>query len=168
LALKRKLVNEWSLVCEKEPRRVLKLPRTSTVKVILQDYLQYKEQKDKIIDANELKDLQEWCESLSIYFDRALPVVLLYRHERPQYENAAKYMEDKQLMPSEVYGGEHLNRLFVRIAKMLGSVVAKSGAIGDFRANCNDFLKFLGKNSSKYIVDEDYKLAEEALIVVAE
>jgi mortality factor 4-like protein 1 len=165
MPLKRKLVNEWSLVAEKQPRRLVKLPRAHTVQVILQDYMQFKEQKEKISDEVVLKDLRDWCDSLSIYFDRALPVILLYRHERQQFDNAAKYMEQEKKMPSEVYGGEHLNRLFVRISKMLTSVVAKTGELDDFKQNCADFLKFLSKNAARYLLDEDYRPAQEVFAV---
>jgi len=169
LPLKRRLVKEWSLVCEKEPRRLLKLPRPHTIKNILEDYVGYKaakENKDNK-DENALQDTRDFAESISIYFDRALPVILLYRHEREQYDNAAEYMKQELLQPSEVYGGEHLSRLFIKISKMLGGVVAKREELGSFRSNCQDVMKFISnsKHSAKYFIDEDYKLANEALAV---
>jgi mortality factor 4-like protein 1 len=170
LPLKRRLVKEWSLICEKEPRRLLKLPRPHTIKDILKDYLANKETKDNKDKKDEkdddlLQDTRDFAESLSIYFDRALPVILLYRHERKQYDNAAEYMRRESLQPSEVYGAEHLNRLFIKMSKLLFGVVAKREELADFRGYCQDLMKFISKHSAKYFVDEDYKLESEALAV---
>jgi len=173
IQLKKKLVNEWSLVSEKEPRRLLVLPRATSVKRIFSEYLEMRKSKDKDKDKDKdkeasdgnLKETEEFCESLMIYFDRALPVILLYRHEREQYSNAANYMESKKLMPSDVYGGEHLNRLFVRLAKMLTGVVTKQDEITSFHQQMQQFLKFFDKNSGKYFVAEDYKVCADAVAV---
>lgn len=45
---------------------------------------------------------------LRCYFDKALPVMLLYNNERKQYEEAVS----SDVSPSTVYGAEHLLRLF--------------------------------------------------------
>jgi mortality factor 4-like protein 1 len=42
------------------------------------------------------------------YFDKALPVMLLYKSERHQYADAIR----DNVSPSMVYGAEHLLRLF--------------------------------------------------------
>lgn len=42
------------------------------------------------------------------YFDKALPVMLLYKKERHQYDEAIV----DNVSPSAVYGAEHLLRLF--------------------------------------------------------
>jgi hypothetical protein len=62
--------------------------------------------------------------SSRLYFDKALPLILLYRHEREQYERAkAEALQrpegGKTFVPSEVYGAEHLLRLFVRLPNLL-------------------------------------------------
>ncbi|KAJ6954903.1 hypothetical protein NC652_006370 [Populus alba x Populus x berolinensis] len=45
---------------------------------------------------------------LCFYFDKALPVMLLYKSERQQYADAIA----DDVSPSVVYGAEHLLRLF--------------------------------------------------------
>jgi len=45
---------------------------------------------------------------LSCYFDKALPVMLLYNNERQQYQEACP----NDIVPSAIYGAEHLLRLF--------------------------------------------------------
>lgn len=42
------------------------------------------------------------------YFDKALPMVLLYKKERKQYSEAVV----DNVSPSTIYGAEHLLRLF--------------------------------------------------------
>lgn len=52
--------------------------------------------------------VHEVMQGLQSYFDRALPMMLLYKNERRQYE---KEIAD-DVPPSNVYGAEHLLRLF--------------------------------------------------------
>ena len=54
--------------------------------------------------------LNEVVDGLKTYFDRALGNILLYRFERHQYVEMRKTYPDKPA--SEVYGSEHLLRLF--------------------------------------------------------
>lgn len=53
-----------------------------------------------------------------MYFDKALPLILLYRQEREQYDRL-RASAGKDFVPSEVYGAEHLLRLFVRLPHLL-------------------------------------------------
>lgn len=46
----------------------------------------------------------------TLLFDQALPLILLYRQERTQYDLTARAHSDKS--PSEIYGAEHLLRVF--------------------------------------------------------
>ena len=164
MPLKKKLVNEWSLISEKDPKRLLRLPRPITVRQIFSEYVDFKKSKEKL-DGHSLKNIEEFCDSLMIYFDRALPVILLYRHEREQYSNASLYMEHKKLMPSDVYGAEHLSRLFVRLTKMLTGVAAKQEEMSSFKDDMSNFLKFFSKNVTSYFTDEDYRVASDVVVV---
>ena len=164
MPIKRHLVDEWSLICEKDPKRLLKLPRQKHVTGIFADYLMYKTVKDKVTD-KELETYKDFSESMALYFDRALSVTLLYRWERDQFDNAQKMIEEKELRPSLVYGGEHLCRMFVNMAKQIPSIVAGRQEMTQFKDNIADFLKFFSKPSSmaQYVIPEDYVLAEEAV-----
>lgn len=53
----------------------------------------------------------EILKGIRSYFDKALPVMLLYKKERRQYQEAI--VDD--ISPSTVYGAEHLLRLFGKI-----------------------------------------------------
>lgn len=50
----------------------------------------------------------EILNGIRCYFDKALPVILLYKKERQQYHEAVS----DNVSPSSVYGAEHLLRLF--------------------------------------------------------
>ena len=52
--------------------------------------------------------VKEILNGLRCYFDKALPRILLYKSERYQYQKTV--MQD--MFPSDVYGAEHLLRLF--------------------------------------------------------
>lgn len=52
--------------------------------------------------------MKEIVDGLRCYFDKALPAMLLYKEERQQY----KEVIDDGASPSDVYGAEHLLRLF--------------------------------------------------------
>lgn len=50
----------------------------------------------------------EVLKGIRCYFDKSLPVMLLYKKERKQYQEAVT----DDVSPSFIYGGEHLLRLF--------------------------------------------------------
>lgn len=55
---------------------------------------------------------QEVLSGIKTYFDKCLGNLLLYRFERQQYVDIRKRNTGKE--DSEIYGGEHLLRLFGR------------------------------------------------------
>ena len=110
------LVDEWDLIVQ-EPRKLLQLPRAPNVVSIIEDFLALKEKK---ADNEQFLRYKELLNGLRIYFDKALPKILLYRQEREQWSLAKKI--DK---PSQVYGAEHLLRLFVRFPKLLSNITLR-------------------------------------------
>lgn len=50
----------------------------------------------------------EILNGLRCYFDKSLPIILLYKKERQQYHDAVA----DNVSPSIIYGAEHLLRLF--------------------------------------------------------
>ena len=53
----------------------------------------------------------EILNGLRSYFDKALPVMLLYKEERGQYTDNVQE-DHTNITPSSIYGAEHLLRLF--------------------------------------------------------
>lgn len=54
------------------------------------------------------EQVQEIMNGLKCYFDKALPIILLYKKERQQYSESVV----DHASPSSIYGAEHLLRLF--------------------------------------------------------
>jgi mortality factor 4-like protein 1 len=57
----------------------------------------------------------EVIEGLKLYFDRALGTLLLYKFERQQFLDLLKD-KGESIRMSDVYGAEHLLRLFGRLS----------------------------------------------------
>jgi mortality factor 4-like protein 1 len=126
-------------------------------------------------DPDGFQVYKELFEGLCMFFDKALPNILLYRHERHQFNVISeKIKEENDVMaPSSVYGSEHLLRLFSRLPKLLSHLFIPTSEMNQVTNKITEFLKWFsaGKKSEhndkkinpKYIEIEEYVLAEEAL-----
>lgn len=140
--LKKQLVDDWENVTQKD--KVVKLPRSPTVDEILSKYLEIKTKKDGMItDA-----VGEILKGIRCYFDKALPMMLLYKRERQQYEEAI--VDD--ISPSTVYGAEHLLRLFVKFPELFSYVNMEEETWNRMQQTLLDFLKFIQKNQSTFLL----------------
>jgi hypothetical protein len=71
--------------------------------------------------------VNEVLEGLRLYFDRALGTILLYRFERQQYADVRDRYPG--IAMSQIYGAEHLLRLFGMLSRMLLSLLTIHSAI---------------------------------------
>jgi mortality factor 4-like protein 1 len=112
--LKSLLVDDWEQVTKNQ--YVVSLPAKYPVRQILRDW--YEEELPKRAGSSADEDvLEEVVTGLQEYFEKSLDKILLYRHERAQYRGLRRKFEaatgdlaDKG--PGDVYGAEHLIRLF--------------------------------------------------------
>ncbi|KAF4384006.1 hypothetical protein F8388_018758 [Cannabis sativa] len=106
--------------------------------------------------------VHEIMKGLQCYFDKALPLRLLYSEERQQYERA---MAAYDLTPSHVYGAEHLLRLF----GFKGSMKGKMACL-DLPVQKQDF--FVGSNGWVVVLMPELlyhaNMEEEALVELIE
>lgn len=95
---------------------MVSLPRAPTVTQILTDYRAFgvKHKKDAAV---EDEVLHEVLDGLKRYFDATLGTMLLYRQERQQYADYVKRHPHAQMC--DVYGAEHLLRLFVQMPQLI-------------------------------------------------
>ncbi|WJX27184.1 Protein mrg2 [Trifolium repens] len=84
--------------------KLIKLPRTPNVNDIFKTYFDYRLKKNGSI----ADSVEEIMKGLCCYFDKALPMMLLYNNEHKQYQEACP----NDIVPSDIYGAEHLLRLF--------------------------------------------------------
>ena len=112
--LKAILVDDWEHVTK--DLMLVPLPSKTPVNLILDTYFEGEKGKRRLGSA-EADLLEEVVAGMKMYFDKALGRILLYRFERQQF------FETKQLWeagtgewegkgPGDVYGAEHLSRLF--------------------------------------------------------
>ena len=96
----------------------------------------------------------DFVDGLRKYFDRALGSILLYRFEREQFEEICKANKDKKV--SELYGIEHLCRLFMKLPYLLTRTFMEDQDMHTLQIRINDLLRFLGKESTS---EDSYKRA---------
>ncbi|KAL6224875.1 hypothetical protein ACLB2K_003730 [Fragaria x ananassa] len=142
VSLRKQLVEDWEFVCEQD--KLVNLPRSPTVDDILQKYLDYRTKKDgKLTDP-----VGEVLKGIRCYFDKALPLILLYKKERKQYHETVV----GDVSPSTIYGAEHLLRLFVKLPELLAYVNIEEETLTRLQQQLIDLLKFLQKNQSTFFL----------------
>ncbi|KAK2967641.1 hypothetical protein RJ640_030512, partial [Escallonia rubra] len=140
--LKKQLVDDWEFITQQD--KLVKLPRSPNVDDILSKYLEYRSKKDGMMtDA-----VGEILNGIRSYFDKGLPVILLYKNERQQYNEAVA----DNASPSSIYGAEHLLRLFVKLPELLAYVNIEEETLVRLQHKLLEFLKFLQKNQGTFFL----------------
>ncbi|KAH9758120.1 protein MRG2 [Citrus sinensis] len=132
--------------------KLVKLPRTPNVDDILEKYCDYRSKKDGLV----ADSTGEIVKGLRCYFDKALPIMLLYKSEREQYEDSMA----ADVSPSSVYGAEHLLRLFVKLPELLVHAKIEEETLTLLQHKLVDLLKFLQKHQSTFFLSR-YHSAED-------
>lgn len=140
--LKKQLVDDWEFVTQQD--KLVKLPRSPNVDDVLKKYLEYRTRKDGTINDY----IAEILNGIRCYFDKALPLMLFYKKERQQYNEAVT----NNASPSTIYGAEHLLRLFVKLPELLVYVNMEEETLTRLQQKLVDFLKFLQKNQSTFFL----------------
>ena len=120
-------------------------------------FAEYKKAKENQKDINRLKrsKMIENGIGISHYFNEALPVMLLYKNERKQYNDWDQKNPD--IDHSYVYGFIHLLRLFTRLGYIFSFTPWSDNSIVHLKEQIEDFLGFMQENKDKfYNVDKDY------------
>ncbi|MBW0515892.1 hypothetical protein O181_055607 [Austropuccinia psidii MF-1] len=138
-ALKLQLVDDWEAVTRKN--QVVTLPRNPTVKTLFEEYEQHAIQPSTSPQAKNL--MKEVLAGLKVYFDRSLGHSLLYRNERQQYIEIRKKSGLEGKTASEIYGAEHLLRLFVNLPEMISHTNMEPEVIGIVREHIANILDWL-------------------------
>lgn len=103
-----------------------------------------------------------------LYFDRSLAPFLLYRFERLQLR---KYLQerpesDKRSL-SQVYGAEHLLRLFIKLPKLLSHARLASKDAAVLAERLNHLVAWLDSNRLRYFTTDYVRASEEYATEVA-
>uniref|UniRef100_A0A287DCM1 Mortality factor 4-like protein 1 n=1 Tax=Ictidomys tridecemlineatus TaxID=43179 RepID=A0A287DCM1_ICTTR len=140
--LKPRLVDDWDLITRQ--KQLFYLPAKKNVDSILEDY-------------NKEYAVNEAVAGMKEYFNVMLGTQLLYKFERPQ--NAEILADHPDAPMSQVYGTQHLLRLFVRIGAMLAYTPLDEKSLVLLLNYLHDFLKYLAKNSATLFSASDYEVA---------
>ncbi|KAJ2498236.1 Esa1p-associated factor [Coemansia sp. RSA 1972] len=163
-ALKAQLVDDWERVTK--DRLLVPVPRSPTVAQMLDQYQEHRRtSKDKrrpLRHDNEIVD--EIIDGLKVYFDKALGNILLYRFERYQYKQVLEQFPERN--PAEIYGCEHLLRLFVQLPNLIMHTNMDDDAVMLLKDQLGDILKYMHKFSKALFADE-YENASPAYVAVA-
>ena len=112
--LKSLLVDDWENITKN--LQLVQLPSSKPAAIILDEYFAHATSTGNR-NTTETDILEEVIQGLKEYFNKSLGRLLLYRFEREQFfdiltqtEQATSDLAGKSM--SEIYGGEHLLRLF--------------------------------------------------------
>lgn len=131
--LKHKLVDDWDNIARQ--KKLMKLPRPKTITSILEDYCAHVTSRGGRTQniANEV------ASGLKVYFEQGIGTILLYQFERKQYEEMLK--EDPELSPCDVFGAEHLLRLFAKLPGLLAHTAIEERNMAYLVLCLHDILK---------------------------
>eukprot|EP00958_Prasinococcus_capsulatus_P025760 scaffold4437_cov391-Prasinococcus_capsulatus_cf.AAC.16 len=118
--------------------------RKPCVDDILDDFLDTK-QKHKDVTAEVL-------EGVRLYFKSTLGSQLLYASERTQYANVKETTGNVL----QVYGVEHLLRLFVKLPDYVESTGIERETVATLQSKLSDLLKFIQKNVAQFTSGRAY------------
>eukprot|EP00054_Salpingoeca_dolichothecata_P012122 m.67296 g.67296 ORF g.67296 m.67296 type:complete len:297 (-) comp19795_c0_seq3:41-931(-) len=155
---KHRLVQDWDLITKQ--KKLVVLPRNHTVREILDAFAAQAAAKIKKGQHNE-GITGEVTAGLKVYFEHALPTLLLYKFERPQFNEYTSEHSEAEMV--DVYGAEHLLRLFVKLPQLFAHTTINERAMGHITHTLSEFFKFLSKNAKTYF-SGDYQAASDAYV----
>eukprot|EP00960_Hanusia_phi_P073439 768013-Hanusia_phi.AAC.10 len=129
--------------------KLVPLPRSPSVKEILVSFVETNNDSSTSVEAEMLKEMTD---GLREYFDKALSMMLLYQQERMQYENIRK--TKGKIPASEIYGGEHLLRLLVKLPSLLEKANVPEVTAKNLHPRLVEFLRFMEKNANYFLLPE--------------
>lgn len=149
--LKHKLVDDWDNIARQ--KKLIKLPRPKTISAILADYCAHVTSRNGRTQniANEV------ASGLKVYFEQAIGTILLYQYERRQYEELLK--EDPEMDPCEVFGAEHLLRLFVKLPGLLAHTNIEERNMAYLVLSLQDILKHMTRHIATLFPADSYEAA---------
>jgi mortality factor 4-like protein 1 len=100
--------------------------------------------EDALSDEKQTKGWKDMVDGIALLFDQAIGTRLLYRQEVPQHEWIQRHKELGTLRYCQIYGCEHLLRLFLRLPALLEGE-DKSRHIF---SKLNDLVRYLQKHQS--------------------
>lgn len=137
--------------------KLVALPSKTPVNMFLDDYEDFEKQRRREGSA-DWDILEEVVAGVREYFNKSLGRLLLYRFERPQWQDLHSQLNKgtgdlsgKQV--ADVYGVEHLLRLFVSLPDLIAHTNMDSQAVSRLREELFKMVQFASRNIPKYLAE---------------
>lgn len=140
--LKYVLVDDWENITKK--KTLVSVPAPYPVNSILKEY-----RASLSIPADAEDVVDEVLDGVRQYFDKCLGLILLYKFERLQYLDVLKHQPDGTPL-SNVYGVEHLLRLFTALPGLVAQTTMDPVSINTLIDESKDLLDFIDNNLVKF------------------
>jgi len=152
-AMKLKLIEDWERITRE--KKLVPLPRETSIATLLDDFLQAKSKR-----TSHERLYGEVNEGMRTYFNQSLGSILLYKYERKQFRDLKETAAGKDKPLVELYGAEHLLRLFVKLPELLAQCKMQREHMQVLVSKLMELLKFIQANKAKYFVSQ-YDAASE-------
>ena len=109
-SMKLKLIEDWERITRE--KKLVPVPRTPSIATLLDHFVQAKAKR-----TSHERLYGEVSDGMKTFFNQSIGTVLLYKYERKQYREIREQHKSTPLV--ELYGAEHLLRLFVKLPELL-------------------------------------------------
>jgi mortality factor 4-like protein 1 len=151
--LKRTILDDFAYVSERG--QLYELPPRVNVANILHAWVRHRMRHQE----GGVASIQAFADSLQRYFDAALCRMLLYEDEQAQYRQLMTGNPEKRA--SELYGGEHLLRLLVKLPWFLEQASFSEQEIRQLSQLFQDLCRFMLRHGRKYFHMEEEQTLEQ-------
>ena len=153
-AMKLKLIEDWERITRE--KKLVELPCQPSIAVLLENFLQAKAKR-----TSHERLYGEVCDGVKTFFNQAIGTVLLYKYERKQFRDLKESHRGQPYI--ELYGAEHLLRLFVKMPELLAHCKMQNEHLTVLLAKLLELLKFVQANKAQYFAEGYYTPSEEYL-----
>ncbi|KAK1064151.1 Esa1p-associated factor [Friedmanniomyces endolithicus] len=164
-ALKSILVDDWEKVTKEQ--KLAPVPSPTPVTQFLNEY-ETSEMAHRRPNSPEADILEEVVAGVKEYFNKSLGRILLYRFERQQFYEMHKAVEaghgehaGKTL--ADLYGCEHLLRLFVSLPDLIAHTNMDQQSVSRLREELTKMTSWMAKRLEKYLGNEYHHAGQEYL-----
>ena len=109
-SMKLKLIEDWERITRE--KKLVPVPRTPSIATLLDHFVQAKAKR-----TSHERLYGEVSDGMKTFFNQAIGTVLLYKYERKQFREIRESNRNTPYV--ELYGAEHLLRLFVKLPELL-------------------------------------------------
>ena len=109
-SMKLKLIEDWERITRE--KKLVQLPRNPSIATLLDHFVQAKAKR-----TSHERLYGEVSDGMKTFFNQSIGTVLLYKYERKQFREMRESHRNTPYV--ELYGAEHLLRLFVKLPELL-------------------------------------------------